>query len=133
MNAILRWLFPQQEGFDVVQEGHRDSRPDIVVLKICCRPGGSDYSYDFCVVESKTLGQPWDSTEDQCASKCASIDNETRNIYAIVHIGMHLAFYQYDDGTLSQISGRLHLRNDVHQVMDWALYMKENPLPIVRS
>lgn len=131
MNAILRWLFPESEGYDVVQEEQRGVTPDFMVFKICCRPGGSDYSYDFCVIESKPAGHPWGSTEDQCFSQCDVLENEVRKVYAIVHIGMKIAFYKYDNGDFSQMSGRLHLRNDAQDIMGWAEYLKDNPLPIV--
>lgn len=39
--AILRWLFREDEGYDVVRGDDRgDSVPDFVVLKMECGPGG---------------------------------------------------------------------------------------------
>ncbi|KAH7242634.1 hypothetical protein BKA59DRAFT_514150 [Fusarium tricinctum] len=50
--GILRWLFPEDQGFDVVQENHRGTGiNDHVVFKIECRQGGSFYAYDFLIVE----------------------------------------------------------------------------------
>jgi hypothetical protein len=131
MGPILRWLFPEREGFDVVQEEDRASRPDFVIFKICCRPGGSNYAYDFCIVESKPAGRPWGSTEDQCANECDSGENDAARLYAIVHIGLEVGFYKYELGTVTQWSQRMHLRQDVHAVTRWAHTLKANPLPFV--
>ncbi|KAH7274964.1 hypothetical protein B0J15DRAFT_540024 [Fusarium solani] len=55
--AILKWLFKEEEGYDVVQEDDRGtSVPDHVVFKVECRAGGSFYTYDFMMVEVKKAG-----------------------------------------------------------------------------
>lgn len=132
MVGILRWLFPDNQGFDVVQEdGKGNTIADFDVFKICCRPGGSSYQYDFCLVESKKASEPWGSTEDHCRDHCFNTDNESKQVYAIVHIGLEIAFYRYNRGDFSRMSGRLHVRNDVQVIIQWANYMKSNPLPFV--
>ncbi|KAF4952092.1 hypothetical protein FSARC_12724 [Fusarium sarcochroum] len=131
MRAILSWLFPESEGYEVVQEEDRGNRPDFVVFKISCRPGGSSYSYDFCIVESKAAGAPWGSTEDQCASACFTTENDVKRVYAMVHIGTQMGFYTYEDGNFSGLSGKLHLRDDADTIMEWAQYIKDRPYPFV--
>ncbi|KAF9768350.1 hypothetical protein IL306_014384 [Fusarium sp. DS 682] len=98
MRAVLAWLFPPNEGYEVIQEEDRGGRPNLVVFKISCRPGGSAYTYDFCIVESKAKGAPWGSTEDQCANACFETENEVKKVYAMVHIGTGIGFYKYEDG-----------------------------------
>ncbi|TVY59709.1 hypothetical protein LSUE1_G009511, partial [Lachnellula suecica] len=100
MMGILRFLFPDSQGFDVLQEEvvPIDGKPDFVIFKISCRPGGSTYAYEFCIVESKRMGKPWGSTEDQCREYCTNHADPNYAAYAIVHIGLEIRFYKYSGG-----------------------------------
>jgi arginine/ornithine N-succinyltransferase beta subunit len=89
--------------------------------------------YDFAHVESKTPGQPWISSEDHLQNHCYGNDNESVNVYAIIQIGLQVAFYKYTNSDFSQLSPRLHLRQDVHAVTAWADYLKSHPLVVLRE
>ncbi|KIL83763.1 hypothetical protein FAVG1_13039 [Fusarium avenaceum] len=96
--GILRWLFPEDEGFDVVQNRHSGNGIiDDVVFKVECIQGPPFDAYDFLIVE----------------------------------FGMNVQFHTWGSWTLTPLSGILHVRNDVQEIMDWAGYMKRNPLPAV--
>jgi hypothetical protein len=132
MLGILRWLFPDRMGFDVVQEDLAGKgRPDYTILKISGRPGGTDYTYTYCIVESKPAGAPWDSTEDQCHNYCSESDNESSQLYGIVHVGLETRFFKYIQGVFTPLTERLHLRRDVQDITDAAAFMKRNPLPFL--
>ena len=135
MAAIIKSVFKDSEGFEVVQEETRGppgatSLPDFVVLKIIARRSGSLYVYDYCLVESKKLGEPWGATEGHLSIHCQDVDNELKKVYGIVHVGMHIQVYQADQGALTELSGRMHLRNDVSDITAWLQYIKNNPLPV---
>ncbi|CAJ0551383.1 Ff.00g113130.m01.CDS01 [Fusarium sp. VM40] len=50
--GILRWLFPEDEGFDVVQNRHSGNGIiDDVVFKVECIQGPPFDAYDFLIVE----------------------------------------------------------------------------------
>lgn len=99
--AILRWLFKEEEGYDVVQEDDRGtSIPDHVVFKIECRPGGSLYAYDFMMVECKKAGYSWDSAFEQCTRHCENSHNESGQVYGMVQVGMDVQFFQWRNATL---------------------------------
>lgn len=54
MSGILQLAFPRSEGFSVVAETDTEStRPDLIMFKTWCRPGGTLYSYDHMLVECK--------------------------------------------------------------------------------
>jgi hypothetical protein len=130
--GILRWLFPEDQGFDVVQENHRGTGiNDHVVFKIECRQGGPFYAYDFFIVECKTNRVSWQDATDHCIRHCGNTENESKKVYAMVQVGMSVQFHSWGSWTLKTLSGILHLRNDVQEIMDWTDYMKRNPLQAV--
>lgn len=131
--GILRWLFPEDEGFDVVQESHTGTGIiGDVVFKIECRQGDLFYAYDFLIVECKTNRVPWQDATDRCIRNCENTENESKKVYAMVQVGMNVQFHSWGLWALTPLSGILHLRNDVQKIMDWADYMKRNPLPAVK-
>lgn len=133
MTEILRWLFPNEEGYSVIAEDSRDtSIPDHVIFKISCRPGGSLYMYDFCMVECKRDGESWPATEEQCFNHCFNTENEVKKLYAIIQLGMQLQFYSFEEGNFRKLGGKLHLCHDVAGIIQSAEYMKENPHSFVR-
>ncbi|KAI0508243.1 hypothetical protein F5B22DRAFT_650097 [Xylaria bambusicola] len=106
MGSILRFMFPEREGFDVVQETEGDnSRPDFSTLKVSQRPGGTLYQYDFMLTESKKMGQPWGATEDQLQDHLAGNGNESKNCYGRIQIGLLAQFYKYEGGICSKVGG----------------------------
>lgn len=137
MMAVLKYFFLEDEGFDVLQEESRgetapgESRADMAVLKITARPGGSMYAYDYCLVESKTARESWAETEDHLGRHCEGTDNQSGQVYGIVHIGLYVQFFTANKGTLAALSGRLHVRNDVNAVTTMFESMKRHPLPFL--
>lgn len=136
MLAVLRHFFKETEDYEVVQEeslgefADHESRADASVLKILARPGGSTYSYDYCLVESKKLGRNWAETEDQLSRHCGGTQNESRRVYGIVHVGLEIKFFRGNAGWLEGISQPLHLRRDVRTIAEWFEFLKRNPLPL---
>ncbi|KAH6665407.1 hypothetical protein B0J14DRAFT_606071 [Halenospora varia] len=132
MSEILQWLFTRQEGFTVVQEDSAgDLRPDFSVLKLLCRPGGSNYEYEFLLAESKKLGEPWGSTEDHLETACENNDNDTKNVYAMIQIGLVVQFYKFESRRFQKLGGTMDLVNQVQAVIQCANYMKSNPMPVI--
>ena len=92
------------EGFDVLQEESRgetvpgESRADMAVLKITARPGQSMYAYDYCLVENKTAGRSWLETKDHLGRHCRGTDNPSRQVYSIIHVGLHVQFFTANKG-----------------------------------
>lgn len=130
MVEILRWLFPKRDGFDVLfEELVVGGKPDFKVLKILYRPDGSTDEYTFALVETQAAGRPWGLAEDRCRTYCGHSGNESHQNYGIVQIGLEVRFYLYNQGNFTGLSNKLHLQNDVHEVMQWADHMKANPLP----
>jgi hypothetical protein len=124
MNPVLRWLFPENEGFEVVTKGSSD----FTVLKLCTPPGGEPSFREFCKVESRGPDEMRRSVEDDAQYNCIRISNESHQMYAIVQVGLEVAFYKYSFG-LQCISPVMNVRDDVHNVIHYANYVKTNPLP----
>lgn len=134
MTGILRFLFPESQRFDVNLAKTRGSeQPHIVVFKFSNRPGGSTHAYEFCYVESKKLGQSRESVEYRCRECCADDGQFDYETYAIVHVGFEMRFYKYRRRKLLPLSERLPVRGDVKNVIEWAEYMKNYPLPFLGS
>jgi hypothetical protein len=137
MMAVLKHFFLEEDGFDILQEesrGELDQTESIVnmaVLKIICRPGGSQYSYDYCLVESKKANKSWTETEEHLRRHCAGTENQSRQVYGIIHIGLHVQFFTAQRGTLMRLSGRLHIRHDVNAITTMLGNMKRQPLPFL--
>lgn len=130
--GILRWLFKEEDGFDVVQEDNRGSSvPDHVVFKIECRAGGSFYAYDFLMVECKRAGESWASATEQCLRHCENTHNESRQVYGMVQVGMDIQFCVWRNRNLTTLSRVLQLRDDVDEIIEWANYLKAHPLPVI--
>jgi hypothetical protein len=83
------------------------SKADASILKILARPGGSTYSYDFCLVESKKAGRSWPAIEDQLSRYCGGAQVDSRKVYGIFYVGMMIQFFRADAGVLTLMSGRL--------------------------
>ncbi|KAI9713583.1 MAG: hypothetical protein M1820_000965 [Bogoriella megaspora] len=135
--AILKHFFPEDEGFDVLQEESRweeiqgESVADMAVLKVICRPGGSMYTYDYCLIESKKADIGWDEVEDHLSRHCGGTENDSKQVYGIAHIGLHIRFFTADRGILMALSGRLHVKEDVDRVTTMFRAMKNRPLPFI--
>ncbi|KAF2835299.1 hypothetical protein M501DRAFT_999347 [Patellaria atrata CBS 101060] len=133
MMAILRYFFKEDEGFDVFQEESRgetsqgESRPDMTVLKITARPGGSTYAYDYCLIESKKAGESWDATQDHLSRHYGGTENPSREVYGIVQIGLCIRFFTARNGVLTAQSGYLHVRDDVNDITAGMENMKRRP------
>ncbi|KAF1948554.1 hypothetical protein CC80DRAFT_599569 [Byssothecium circinans] len=137
MVAILWYFFPEGEGFNVLQGESRreidqtESRVDIAVLNLTSPPGGSMHAYDYCLVESKKADRSWSEMECHLSKLCARTENKSKQVYGMIHIGLHVQFFTADRGTLTALSGGLHVRNDVNAVTTMLENMKRRPLPFI--
>ena len=136
MVAILKYFFTEDEGFDIFQESRgetdqTESRADVAVLKITSRPGGSVYAYDYCLVESKKAVKSWNETQDHLSRHCGGTENQSGQVYGIIHIGLYIKFFTANSGVLTALSGYLHVRNDVNTVITMFGNMKSRPLPFL--
>ncbi|KAH8800757.1 hypothetical protein F5884DRAFT_808710, partial [Xylogone sp. PMI_703] len=131
LSEILQWLFPRQNGYTLVQEDMAGQmRPDFTVFKLLCRPGGSTYEYEFLLAESKKVGEPWGSTEQHLQTVCENNDNDTRNVYAMIQIGLKVQFYKYENHSFEKFGEELDLVSDAPTVINWANYLKAHPMPV---
>nr|POE72075.1 hypothetical protein CFP56_11951 [Quercus suber] len=136
MSEVLRYFFTKREGFLLFQEEVRGERSsggtiaDMVVFKILARPGGSMYTYDYCMVESKRAGRSWREAEDHLSRHCENTDNTSKQVYALLQIGLLVKFYSANHGVLTALSGRLHLRDHVDEVTAMFTSLKRDPLPV---
>lgn len=89
------------------------------------------HEFDFLLTESKKLNEPWGATEDQLRERLAENMNETKNCYGMIHIGLVVQFYKYEQGVFEKVGEKMHLLTDVHDVIRWAQYLKEHPMPVV--
>ncbi|KAH7395441.1 hypothetical protein BKA64DRAFT_59225 [Cadophora sp. MPI-SDFR-AT-0126] len=132
MSAILQWMFTPNEGYSVVQEDMAANlHPDFTVFKLLTRPGGSFYEYDFLLGETKVPGASWSTFAEHLHTVCANNDNDTNNVYGMLQVGFEIQFYKHENYRFEAIGGRMHLVNDVNNVMAWAQHMKANPMPFV--
>ena len=133
MTPILRWLFNSTDGYEVIQEDHRgDTIPDHVVFKIARRAGASFYLYDFLICECKKAGVSWTSAKEQCQTYCETTENESDEVYGMVQVGMELRFYSWRRGyDIVPLSNKLHIRQDVQEIIQWPEHLKANPLPLL--
>jgi hypothetical protein len=136
MVEILRFCFPDKDGWAIYQEesrgelGQAESRSDMAVLKLIARPGGSLYSYDYCLVESKKKGGSWPAAVEQLGRHCAGTEVESKEVYGIVQVGEEIEFYKAKNGELTRMSNRLHFVDQVEDVMNMCRYLKVYPLPL---
>ncbi|KAL5315382.1 hypothetical protein ACEPPN_016249 [Leptodophora sp. 'Broadleaf-Isolate-01'] len=95
LSEILQQLFTRQDGFTLVQEDSSGNlRPDFSVFRLLCRPGGSDYEFELLFAEVKTIGAAWGSTEEHLESVCENNDNDSKNVYAMIQVGLKVKFYK---------------------------------------
>lgn len=52
------------------------------------------------------------------------------NAYGVVQIGLEVKFYKYERPTLTVLSRKLHLVQDVHRAIAWFNHCEANPLPV---
>ncbi|KAF1959987.1 hypothetical protein CC80DRAFT_490013 [Byssothecium circinans] len=129
---ILRFIFPSSEGYSVVQETVSvNTQPDFCLFKVCQKPGGTLYQYEFMLVESKKAKVAWGATEDHLRDHLEGNGNDSKNCYGMVQIGLDVQFYKYEDREFSKVGGQMHLINDVNHVMAWGRYIKDHPMPFV--
>lgn len=85
MQGILRVIFPESEGFDVIRETSSESnQPEFCIVKFSRRPGGTLHEYKFMFVESREKGKPWRATEDQLLDHLSGNDNDSKNCYGMI-------------------------------------------------
>ncbi|KAE9382183.1 hypothetical protein N431DRAFT_476834 [Stipitochalara longipes BDJ] len=134
INGILQSIFTPEEGFSVMQEDSTANlQPDFTVLKLIARPGGSAYEYDYLIGETKAPGESWTTFEQHLQSACAPNVNDTKNIYGMLHIGFAIQFYKHENFQFQRIGDRMHLVDDVHNVIAWGEHIKANPMPFVNN
>ncbi|KAI9879006.1 MAG: hypothetical protein M1830_009875 [Pleopsidium flavum] len=132
VSAILSWIFPVAEGYQVTQEvGTQNTVPDFTVFKVSRVAIGNAHNYEIMMVESKKRDGAWGSTMDQAVNHFEETSNESKKVYGMVHIGLEVAFYRYDVGRVDDLSGRLHLVNHAIEVTNWLVWIKQNPLPVI--
>lgn len=130
--AVLRFLFPAADGFDVVQETEQDNtRSDFTVFKVLRRPGGTLYQYDYLLAESKPIGESWRTTEIQHREQLAGTGNDSKKCYGMIQIGLDLQFYKFEGSELEKVGGRMHLSRNAKDIVAWGTYLRQNPLPVV--
>ncbi|KAF2476819.1 uncharacterized protein BDR25DRAFT_338963 [Lindgomyces ingoldianus] len=111
---ILWFCFPDRDSWGIYQEESRgeldqnESKPDMAVLKLVARPGGSLYTYDYCLVESKKKGGSWSAAVEQLGRHCAGTEVESKQVYAITQVGEEMEFYKAKDSELIRMADRLH-------------------------
>lgn len=126
--GMLRFLFRSEDGYDVVQEDSRvSSTPDHTVFKVECRARGSAYVYDFMMVECKRANENWEAAVEHLTRHCENAQNESRQVYGMVQVGMDIQFFHWANTTLTAVSDVCHLRNNAERVTQWAEYLKANP------
>ncbi|KAI0157208.1 hypothetical protein GGR57DRAFT_461242 [Xylariaceae sp. FL1272] len=130
IGCILRFMFPESEGFDVVRDDDGSaSAADFSITKACGQPGGTLYQYNFMLIESKRLGKPWCDIEDRLLNHLRG--NDSKNCYGMIQIGLVVQFYKYEDDVCSKVGGRMHLITDANDIMRWGRHLKENPMSFV--
>lgn len=131
--AILNWTFPVLEGF-ITARGGRNSLtiPDFTVSKVQQVPNGRANNWEFLLVESKALGHPWDPTYDQLVNAWEVITNDSKKVYGMIHIGMAIKFYKFEPDQVQELTGKFHLIHDAKEITDRLVWIKQNPLPVVR-
>lgn len=138
MVEILRFCFPDRDGWAIYQEESRgeldqgESRSDTAVLKLVARSGGSLYSYDYCLVESKKKGESWPAAVEQLERHCAGTEVESKQVYGIVQVGEEMEFYKVKDGELIRMTNRLHFVGQVEEVMNMCKYLRMYLLPLFK-
>lgn len=84
------------------------------------------------MVECTKAGVSWDEASDRYVCHCSNTYNRSRQVYAMVQVGMDVRFYKWEEGsTLTPLSGTLNLRDDVQGVMERAGYLKAHPFRFV--
>lgn len=127
-------MFTSDEGFTVLQEEMASNlRPDITVFRLLALPGGSAYEYDFLIGETKVPGNSWGTFEDHLQTVCADNNNDTKNVYGMLQIGFEVQFYKHENFKFELVGGRMHLVDDVQNVIAWAQHMKSHPMRFVRQ
>jgi len=125
-------MFPSREGFSVVQETvSANTEPDFCLFKILQRPDERLYEYEFMLVECKRQGEPWDTTQNHFQDHLEGNNNESKNCYGMVQIGLVVQFYKYENHNLSTVGGQMHLINNANDVVAWGRRIKDNPMPFV--
>ncbi|KAF1840529.1 uncharacterized protein K460DRAFT_421469 [Cucurbitaria berberidis CBS 394.84] len=129
---ILRFIFPSNEGYSIVQETVSvNTEPEFCLFKVCQRSGETLYQYEYMLVESKKLGEAWEPTENHLHNHLEVNGNDSKNCYGMVQIGLHVQFYKYERFSFSKVGGRMHLINDANNVVACGRNIKENPLSFV--
>lgn len=106
MGGILRFIFPESEGDDVVGEtvDNSSTRADFCTFKVSRRPDGTFYEYEYLLTESQKIGQPWGSAEDQLYNHLSGNGNHTKSCYGMVQIGLEVQFFKHEQFVLSKVS-----------------------------
>lgn len=132
MYRILECMFTSKEGFSVLQEKIATNLPpDSTVLRVLAWTGRGSNEYDYLLGETKVPGESWDTLADHLHTVCAHSDNDTKNVYGMLQIGFEVQFYKHENSQFEAIGGRMHLVNDVDDVMALAQHMKAHPMPFV--
>lgn len=127
--TMLNWMFPLTEHFantPKIKITAAANIPDITVEFL----GPDDIEdYPILFVGHRGMGTSWGLTYDQMtghfrASSCG-------NVYGMIHIGMEVKFYKYEDGQAHDLSEKLHLVDRAKEVTAWWVWIKENRLPHV--
>jgi hypothetical protein len=130
--GVLRFIFTEAEGFDVVQEAEGDvTRSDFCVFKVLRKPGGTFYQYDYLLAECKPSKESWRTTEIQLREQLAGTGNDSKKCYGMIQIGLDVQFYKFEGHELEKVGGKLHLINHHKDVVALGAYLKAHPLPVV--
>ncbi|KAH7357462.1 hypothetical protein BKA66DRAFT_574458 [Pyrenochaeta sp. MPI-SDFR-AT-0127] len=130
--AVLRFIFTEAEGFDVVQEAEGDvTRSDYCVFKVLRKPGGTFYQYDYLLAKCKPVNESWHTTEVQLREQLAGTGNDSKKCYGMIQIGFDVQFYKFEGRELEKVGGKMDLVHQAQDVVALGTYLKANPLPVI--
>ncbi|KAH6679208.1 hypothetical protein B0J14DRAFT_293308 [Halenospora varia] len=127
---VLRFIFKKENGFSITRDVMgNELRPSSSVLKRRQGPDGRMYEFEYLLTEIKAPGKPWQAWRDDLHCVCRSCGNESKNVYALLQIGLEMEFYKHDDGVFSQLGSRMNLIHDAVDITNWCTYIINHPLP----
>lgn len=104
--------------------------PAVTMTKVMKVRGEPTFLRDYLLAETKGPKEHEYYTESRFLQTLKQFVDPGRSFYALIQYGMLIKFYKWENGEGIEMSGRLHLARNVHEIMGILEYVRDNPLPL---
>lgn len=132
MLPFLDCMFPKEQQYSTHYERlYEEKQSEWCVLIFLTPPGCQPRAWHFLLTQCKGLDVTWEAAEEEFRGCLANSMAESKNLYGMLQVGPHVRFFKYEDGEVTDLGPKMHVVDDVKDVVALGQYMRDHPLSVL--